>query len=170
MDRDRSFISHIIAETFNNPDPIGSPSTLAIDQLERYIEHTRAMVLGGTVAWACSELDSGKDPRQAELPEVWLRCEHDLSVPVERRCCVCGCTDLNCNGCIDRTGEPCTWIEEDLCSACVAVLQQYPRLVPDSPEEVHALTRQRILNAGMTIDPNVEDAMREALALPPLPH
>ncbi len=36
-----------------------------------------------------------------------------------RRCRVCGCTDLDCRGCIERTGEPCHWVEQDLCSACV---------------------------------------------------
>jgi len=36
----------------------------------------------------------------------------------ERKCRVCGCTDMDCSGCIARTGEPCYWVEEDLCSAC----------------------------------------------------
>jgi len=31
----------------------------------------------------------------------------------------CGCTDDDCRQCIDETGSPCTWVEEDLCSACV---------------------------------------------------
>jgi len=35
-----------------------------------------------------------------------------------RTCRECGCTDADCRGCIDRTGEPCHWIEADLCSAC----------------------------------------------------
>lgn len=34
-------------------------------------------------------------------------------------CRECGCTDDDCGACIERTGEPCTWAEEDLCSACV---------------------------------------------------
>ena len=33
-------------------------------------------------------------------------------------CRVCGCTDLDCRGCIERTGEPCYWVEPGLCSAC----------------------------------------------------
>ena len=37
-----------------------------------------------------------------------------------RACRVCGCTDEDCSGCIERTGEPCYWVEEDLCSACAA--------------------------------------------------
>ncbi len=36
-----------------------------------------------------------------------------------RRCRVCGCTDDDCSGCIERTGHPCCWVEDDLCSACV---------------------------------------------------
>jgi len=35
-----------------------------------------------------------------------------------RRCRVCRCTEHNCKQCIDATGRPCSWIEEDLCSAC----------------------------------------------------
>ncbi|WZL88294.1 hypothetical protein VS868_11875 [Salinimicrobium sp. 3283s] len=35
-----------------------------------------------------------------------------------RRCHQCGCTDDDCRQCIDRTGEPCHWVAEDLCSAC----------------------------------------------------
>lgn len=34
------------------------------------------------------------------------------------RCRVCGCTDDDCSGCIERTGEPCHWVEADLCSVC----------------------------------------------------
>jgi hypothetical protein len=35
-----------------------------------------------------------------------------------RRCRVCDCTDDDCSGCIQRTGKPCHWVSEDLCSAC----------------------------------------------------
>lgn len=36
----------------------------------------------------------------------------------EKICRVCGCTDLDCSGCIERTGEPCYWVNDTLCSAC----------------------------------------------------
>ena len=36
----------------------------------------------------------------------------------ERKCRVCGCTDNDCSQCIEKTGGPCHWVEEDLCSAC----------------------------------------------------
>jgi hypothetical protein len=34
-------------------------------------------------------------------------------------CRACGCTDGDCAPCIVRTGEPCTWVDAELCSACV---------------------------------------------------
>lgn len=44
--------------------------------------------------------------------------------PTPSRCRVCGCTQDDCSGCIERTGKPCHWVDfdEDLCSACVAAL------------------------------------------------
>lgn len=42
-----------------------------------------------------------------------------------QRCRACGCTDLDCSQCIDRTGAPCFWVPEledeagPICSACV---------------------------------------------------
>lgn len=35
-----------------------------------------------------------------------------------RMCRECGCWDNDCRGCIEKTGSPCHWVEEDLCSAC----------------------------------------------------
>lgn len=35
-----------------------------------------------------------------------------------RACRKCGCTDLDCSGCWQRTGFACYWVEPDLCSAC----------------------------------------------------
>lgn len=34
------------------------------------------------------------------------------------KCRVCGCTNADCSQCISRTGKPCYWAMEDLCSAC----------------------------------------------------
>ena len=36
----------------------------------------------------------------------------------DRACRVCGCTEKDCGGCIEKTGGPCHWVENDLCSAC----------------------------------------------------
>lgn len=38
-----------------------------------------------------------------------------------RECRECGCTEYNCQNCVDRTGEPCHWVEADLCSACAKI-------------------------------------------------
>lgn len=38
--------------------------------------------------------------------------------PIERTCVVCGCTEDDCSDCMRRTGQPCYWVGEDLCSAC----------------------------------------------------
>lgn len=35
-------------------------------------------------------------------------------------CRGCGCDDLDCSDCIERTGAPCWWAEPGLCSACAA--------------------------------------------------
>lgn len=37
----------------------------------------------------------------------------------ERTCRICGCTDEDCTQCVEKTGRPCSWVSEDLCSACV---------------------------------------------------
>lgn len=44
----------------------------------------------------------------------------DFSDIFVRKCRVCDCTDLDCSGCIERSGAPCWWEEPNLCSACVA--------------------------------------------------
>ena len=33
-------------------------------------------------------------------------------------CRECGCIDSDC--CVDLTGEPCWWVQDDLCSACAS--------------------------------------------------
>lgn len=38
---------------------------------------------------------------------------------VRRTCRVCGCTNDNCEQCVEKTGSPCFWVDRDLCSACV---------------------------------------------------
>lgn len=44
----------------------------------------------------------------------------DGEVPQPGVCTRCGCTDHDCSTCIERTGEPCRWVnaEHTLCSAC----------------------------------------------------
>ena len=59
--------------------------------------------------------------RQARFDQVLARARaQDV-----RRCVVCGCTDDNCQVCIERTGKPCTWdpdfTRHDVCTACSGV-------------------------------------------------
>lgn len=35
-----------------------------------------------------------------------------------RTCKICGCTDYDCSICIKKTGERCSWVAKNLCSAC----------------------------------------------------
>ena len=56
--------------------------------------------------------------------DLWLlcaQCAADERAPPddEAVCRKCGCFDSDCSGCVERTGEPCYWVEPDLCSACV---------------------------------------------------
>lgn len=52
--------------------------------------------------------------RYVQCPVAELR-----AAIAERRCRNCGCTDMDCSQCIEKTGHPCRWVAEDLCSACV---------------------------------------------------
>jgi len=52
------------------------------------------------------------------LQPVMLSVDKNGVVPRVGRCRVCGCTDGDCSGCIERTGNACHWVEPDLCSAC----------------------------------------------------
>jgi hypothetical protein len=61
----------------------------------------------------------GFDPRRAEKGLA----QEDKS---KRTCRVCGCSDMDCRQCIEKTGQPCYWVEADLCSACEPV-QQKPK-------------------------------------------
>lgn len=50
--------------------------------------------------------------REQRGPDAFIR------VTGHRKCRACGCTDDDCRQCIEKTGKPCSWVEQDLCSAC----------------------------------------------------
>jgi ParB family transcriptional regulator, chromosome partitioning protein len=50
------------------------------------------------------------DPRSSLYDE-----EEGMDDPT---CRVCGCTEDDCSECVAATGEPCHWVEPDLCSRC----------------------------------------------------
>lgn len=61
-----------------------------------------------------------------------------------RKCRKCNCTTDDCRGCIKRTGGPCSWVERDLCSACVPhpinVLQDgFTVILPHPDDDNHGL-------------------------------
>jgi hypothetical protein len=81
----------------------------------------------------------GFDTRRAEqgLGQEAIR---EFEPDPKRACRVCGCTDLDCRGCIEKTGIPCHWVEEDLCSACVSSKRRAGKSKPKSKAQVAART------------------------------
>ena len=51
---------------------------------------------------------------RAAMGEMMIAFEDAIS------CRACGCTDDDCYCCVESTGIPCWWVEEDICSACAA--------------------------------------------------
>lgn len=41
-----------------------------------------------------------------------------MSESKQRKCRVCECTDTDCEQCIAAQGQPCSWVQDDLCSRC----------------------------------------------------
>jgi hypothetical protein len=84
-------------------------------------EVTRCLETGedGEPVWAIIAVCGAPRTRRVLREIARLESEWDREDGREvRRCRVCGCTDDDCSGCIERTGKPCYWVEEDLCSAC----------------------------------------------------
>lgn len=48
------------------------------------------------------------------------------SKPERGTCRVCGCTDADCRQCVESSGHPCTWTDDEhtLCSRCAAEQHQ----------------------------------------------
>jgi hypothetical protein len=44
--------------------------------------------------------------------------EWAIAEPHTGKCRRCGCTDDDCSGCVERSGQPCWWIGPNICSAC----------------------------------------------------
>ena len=56
--------------------------------------------------------------------------------PEAMQCRVCGCNNKQCDACeLKNNGEPCHWVDDDLCSACVK---------PDRLQEALADVQPRI--------------------------
>ncbi len=88
------------------------------------------------------------------LPEPILK-KHAEAVEV-RKCRVCGCTDDDCSQCIKKTGEPCHWVEDDLCSACVV---PEPEEILEKLKESNKAVDQSLNELSKLLSPNNDNAM-----------
>jgi hypothetical protein len=71
MQNDRKQICKIISQMLDTPDGNGIyPTTVAYNDLERYVESVRNIAIGWTHARNCSDLDNGLDPRKTIVPEL----------------------------------------------------------------------------------------------------
>lgn len=83
-----------------------------------------------------SSIDLPKDVRKAlGLPDY-------IDMADEGKCVECGCTDDDCSQCIEKTGAPCYWAndEKTLCSACIPKQQTQQHALYTS-EQREALKR-----------------------------
>lgn len=93
-----------------------------IEQLERVInadENTTIQVQGEAGEPIAIEGDKLTGFKAGCSLAVELFSSFPVSMSsIERTCRECGCTDLDCSDCLERTGVPCHWVGDDLCSAC----------------------------------------------------
>lgn len=74
--------------------------------------------------------------------------------PTGLQCSKCGCTDEDCRQCIERTGEPCSWVQlepDPICSACFD-----EQLIDITDEGRAALARARRDGCGLYPAADVE--------------
>ena len=63
---------------------------------------------------------AGENGIGIEARHIRVRGPMVLGQAMDHRVCKrCGCTDSDCSQCIEKTGEPCHWVTDDLCSACI---------------------------------------------------
>jgi hypothetical protein len=113
-------------EVLCNPVWIGDPRLSAAAPGTLYIVHCSSCgaIEGAPAGDAeCPAPRWGTEdyPNDDELGHDWGGM---LPWPLET-CRVCGCTEIDCQGCIEKTGGPCSWVDEleddsgPICSACV---------------------------------------------------
>ncbi|HRI54500.1 MAG TPA: site-specific integrase [Pseudomonadota bacterium] len=94
----------------------GMCSTLAIDSGQA--SHAVAAMLGHASPTVTEQSYMAPGTKEARGQRELLQRVKPAPAPV-RSCRVCGCTDKDCSQCVARTGQPCRWVAEDLCSACL---------------------------------------------------
>jgi hypothetical protein len=89
-----------------------------------------------------------------------------LTCDTVRTCRKCGCTDSDCSGCVQRTGQPCYWVAADLCSACMSalsIMQPWAWLIAAGHKDVENRTWATkfrgpvLIHPGLKHDPDVTD-------------
>ncbi|HEU4582487.1 MAG TPA: hypothetical protein VFS67_29720 [Polyangiaceae bacterium] len=114
---DFAFPSHKLAieiqgRARGNPDAPGRHQT--VDGIRRDCEKNNAAVALGWRVLYFPATDKQKARQWVELVQETL-----IALPlVPDECAVCGCTEEDCSQCVEKTGEPCSWVAPGLCSAC----------------------------------------------------
>lgn len=85
---------------------------------EQLNDAMRPLVEEGRLADGWRRTDLGWQHKALDLVRSEVASEID-AIANTRTCVSCGCTEDDCSGCIERTGEACYWVDDDLCSACV---------------------------------------------------
>lgn len=101
---------------------------LPIRTADPHMHATKAACLKALVISIGQALDSKRllirqVPRVEIQRAIEKRVDEELA---ERTCRICGCTKDDCSPCVEKMGSPCTWVEDDLCSACVGKTHRAP--------------------------------------------
>jgi ParB/RepB/Spo0J family partition protein len=97
-------------------DPAAMPA-VEFDALEGTDEEDlREQAVSAFVDWLDSVDWTAPGPQLVAYERVP---EAEAGQLTPRSCRGCGCTEADCRQCVEKTGEPCHWVEADLCSACV---------------------------------------------------
>ncbi len=80
------------------------------------------------------------------------------------KCRVCGCTQEDCSQCIEASGQPCHWVDEDLCSRCEGEMQAARQALDSATtkEGVTAVCRQ--YHSAVEGDPALWEAYLKKLS------
>lgn len=76
-------------------------------------------------------------------------------------CRICGCTDDDCTDCITRTGQPCYWIEPDLCSACLELDQNTRFKIERARREADEVSD--LISAGKRVPRSMTEDLRNRI-------
>ena len=84
--------------------------------LDAASRRSRDMILRHDFAWREAYRSYERLSYDDMLYKFWLPWP---SIDPSPSCRICGCTDDDCRQCVEKQeGEPCYWVEPDLCSAC----------------------------------------------------